>query len=116
GNLNDPATGGSLRMIRALLPAVLVVATAAASSSFAQAPSPVRGRDLAAACANCHGTDGVSRGGIPSLAGGARSELVRLVQEFKSGKRPATVMHQIAKGYSDEQIEAVAAYLSSRSR
>ena len=71
---------------------------------------------MAAACANCHATNGVSKSGIPSLAGRERSELVRLVQEFKSGRRPATVMHQIARGYSDEQIEAIAAYLSAQTR
>lgn len=72
------------------------------------------GRNLAAACANCHGTNGVSQPGMPALAGRERPELSRLLQEFKSGKRPATVMHQIAKGYSDEQIEAIAAYLSAQ--
>jgi len=41
---------------------------------------------------------------------------VRLLQDFKSGKQPATVMHQIAKGYTDEQIEAIAGYLSARGR
>jgi len=100
-------------MIRPLFPA-LVLGIAPVSASFAQGPAPSQGRDLAAACANCHGTDGASRAGIPSLAGRDRAELVLLVQDFKSGKRPATVMHQIAKGYTDEQIEAIAAYLSAR--
>jgi cytochrome c553 len=38
------------------------------------------------------------------------------MQDFKAGKRPATIMHQIAKGYSDEQIGALAAYLSEQTR
>jgi sulfide dehydrogenase cytochrome subunit len=100
-------------MIRPLLSA-LVLVIAPVAVSFAQGVAPSQGRDLAAACASCHGTDGASKAGIPSLAGRDRSELVLLVQEFKSGKRSATVMHQIAKGYSDEQIEAIAAYLSAR--
>ncbi|HTQ75488.1 MAG TPA: c-type cytochrome [Burkholderiales bacterium] len=103
-------------MIRLLLPALLVLAIAPAPPCLGQTAPPPPGRDLAAACANCHATNGVSKSGIPSLAGRERSELVRLVQEFKSGRRPATVMHQIARGYSDEQIEAIAAYLSAQTR
>jgi cytochrome c553 len=36
------------------------------------------------------------------------------MQDFKAGKRPATVMHQIARGYTDAQIDAIAAYLSAQ--
>lgn len=93
---------------------VLALFSGAALDAIAQQPDPDLGRNLAAACANCHGTTGASQGGIPSLAGRERSELARLMQEFRSGKRPATVMHQIAKGYSDEQVEAIAAYLSAQ--
>jgi len=99
-------------MIRPLLPAALALAAALASPAGAQeSPS---GRNLAAACANCHGTNGVSQADLPSLAGRERSELARQMQDFKTGRRPATVMHQIAKGYSDGQIEAIAAYLSAQ--
>jgi len=93
---------------------VLALASSAASGAFAQQPYPNLGRDLAAACANCHGTNGLSRADLPGLAGRDPSELARLMQDFRSGKRPATVMHQIAKGYSDEQVEAIAAYLSAQ--
>jgi cytochrome subunit of sulfide dehydrogenase len=96
-------------------PSVIGLAIALVSSAGAQAPS-TSGRNLAAACANCHGTNGASRGGIPSLAGRDRWELVRLMQDFRSGKRQATVMHQIAKGYTDEQVDAIAAYLSAQRR
>jgi sulfide dehydrogenase cytochrome subunit len=88
---------------------VLALLSCAASDSIAQQAASAR--DLAAACASCHGTNGASRAGMPSLAGRDRSEIARLMQEFRSGKRPATVMHQIAKGYSDDQIDAIAAYL-----
>lgn len=92
----------------------LVLAFALVSPALAQIPGPGPGRNLAAACANCHGTNGVSRAGIPSLAGRERSDLAQQMRAFKSGKRPATVMHQIARGYGDEQIEAIAAYFSAR--
>ena len=101
-------------MSRALLAAAFVAGAALASSASAQGSDPNLGRNLAAACANCHGTNGVSQGGIPSLAGEPRSQISRLMQEFRAGKRPATVMHQLAKGYTDEQIEALAAYFSAQ--
>jgi cytochrome c553 len=72
------------------------------------------GRNLAAACANCHGTNGVSQKGMPNLAGQQQTYLAQQMRDFKAGKRPATIMHQIAKGYTDEQIDAVAAYFSAQ--
>jgi cytochrome c553 len=94
--------------------AAFAVALALALPVVAQNPDPLHGRNLAAACANCHGTNGVSREGIPSLAGRDRADLARQMQDFKAGKRPATVMHQIARGYTDAQIDAIAAYLSAQ--
>jgi cytochrome subunit of sulfide dehydrogenase len=100
-------------MIRLLL-AEFTLAVAFAAPALAQQPEPARGRNLAAACANCHGTNGVSQAGIPSLAGRDRPGILQQMQDFKAGRRPATVMHQIAKGYTDEQIDAIAAYLSAQ--
>jgi cytochrome subunit of sulfide dehydrogenase len=72
------------------------------------------GRSLAAACFTCHGTDGNSVQGIPpSLAGRSSAELVQAMKEFQSGKRPATVMHQQARGYDDRQLQLIAAYFAS---
>lgn len=51
---------------------------------------------------------------MPSLAGKERSYLAQQMQDFRSGKRPATIMHQLSKGYTDEQIEAIALYLSTQ--
>jgi cytochrome subunit of sulfide dehydrogenase len=102
-------------MIRALLFAVLASAAAVfASPAPAQGSDPNLGRNLAAACANCHGTNGVSQRGMPNLAGQQRAYLVQQMQDFKAGKRPATIMHQLAKGYTDEQIDALAAYFSAQ--
>jgi cytochrome c553 len=75
------------------------------------------GRNLAAQCANCHGTNGVSQGGIPGLAGQGRAYIIAQMSAFKSGQRsgPAsTIMHQLAKGYSDEQIAAMADFFSAQ--
>lgn len=70
------------------------------------------GRNLAAACAACHGTNGHAVTGMVAVAGMDKKYIVESMQDFKAGKRPATLMHQIAKGYSDEQIEQIADYFS----
>lgn len=73
-----------------------------------------RARDLAATCTGCHGTDGRSAGTIPSIAGMMADDMLTALNEFKAGQRPATVMHQIAKGYTQAQLEQIAAYFAAR--
>ena len=99
-------------MIRSLLAAALASGAVLTLPALAQGIDPNLGRNLAAACANCHGTNGMSQQGMPNLAGQQRAYLVQQMQDFRAGKRPATIMHQIAKGYTDEQIDALAAYFS----
>jgi cytochrome subunit of sulfide dehydrogenase len=77
------------------------------------AADPNNARNLAAACANCHGTDGRSQGGVPPLAGQDKSHMLQQLQDFKAGKRPSTIMQQLAKGYTDEQLESIAGYFSA---
>ncbi len=102
-------------MIRPLLVAALAsAATVFASPVSAQVTDPNLGRHLSAACANCHGTNGVSQQGMPNLAGQQQTYLAQQMRDFKTGKRPATIMHQLAKGYTDEQIDALAAYFSAQ--
>jgi len=89
-----------------------VVATLHAALATAQGGDAHRGRNLAATCANCHGTGGTSAGELGSLAGKPKEEIVRKMREFKASARPATIMHQLAKGYTDEQIEVLAAWFA----
>jgi len=91
--------------------AVALLAAGLALPAWGQDPAAARG--LVSACFTCHGTDGRSVGGIPpSLAGQDRNYLLQQMREFKAGKRPATIMHQQAKGYTDAQFEAMADYFS----
>ena len=70
----------------------------------AQSASELQVRSWAAGCANCHGTNGVAQPGMESLAGASKDDLLKKMLDFKNGRKPATVMHQLAKGYSDEQL------------
>lgn len=96
----------------------LFVASIAAAMSFislpAQAQDLSKARYLAANCANCHGTDGKSVGGIESLAGYDRERFIKSMTDFRDGKRPASIMHQLSKGYTDEQIAQLAAFFSAQ--
>jgi sulfide dehydrogenase cytochrome subunit len=95
---------------------ILSLLLVTASASQAQAVDPLQARSWAAGCANCHGTNGQAQPGMESLAGVSQEDIVKKMQDFKAGRRPATLMHQLAKGYSDEQIQAIAAYFAAQKK
>lgn len=100
----------SKRLAAALL---LAAATLPAAAQNAQA---LHTRALAATCANCHGTEGraVQNAAVPGLAGMPAAYMVEQLRTFKAGTRPATVMHQLSKGFSDAQIDQIAAYFAAQ--
>lgn len=71
---------------------------------------------MAQNCYTCHGPHGRSPGTIPSLHNLTAKNIAELLKAFKSGERPSTVMGRHAKGYSDEQIEALSAYIAGRNK
>ncbi len=94
---------------------VLIAAALATAPLVASAQDSPAARSLAATCANCHGTDGRSVATeVSPLAGVPKQELLDKLKAFRDGTRPATVMPQLAKGYSDAQLELVADYFSRR--
>ncbi len=115
-------------MIGILRIAVAAAAALAAGSAVAQQPAPpafapsnltpAGVRSLAANCAACHGTNGRPAPGstLAGLAGKPQNELQTAMTQFKEGKKPATVMHQLTKGYSSEEIAALAEYFSKLTR
>ena len=107
-----PSTENMLRMLRVIAAAALTAGVFAPAS--AQSPDRNLARNLASNCANCHGTNGQSTGAMPTLAGLTKDYIVAQMKDFRSGKRPATIMHQLSKGYSDDQIDLIAGYLSAQ--
>src|SRR4051812_4421357 len=96
----------------------LLLALAAPFAASAQTPDALQVRSLAATCANCHGTDGRTLQGSPmaALAGMPADYLMLQLRAFRDGSRPATVMHQIAKGYSELQLQQLAAYFAAQKK
>lgn len=74
------------------------------------------GRNLAAQCANCHGTNGKSVAEVPSLAGQSAAMIAQKMKDYRDGKLPATLMHQLAKGYTEEQVALMADYFSKQAK
>jgi cytochrome c553 len=97
--------------LRILIPAMLA---AACSSAFAQTPDAHQVRSWAASCSNCHGTQGRALEGMDPLAGVDREKLLKKLLDFKNGRQNATIMHQLSKGYSDEQLAAIAGWFAAQ--
>ena len=94
--------------------ATLALLLTAAPWARAQSQDTHLARNLAATCANCHGTNGNARGEMKPLAGVPAATVVAMMGAYKTGGLPATVMHQISKGYTDEQIKLIADYLAAQ--
>ena len=106
----------TLKPWRPLAAALALAAGCAALPAAAQDAQKLRVRALAATCAQCHGTDGhaVEGQALVRLAGMPQDYLLNQLMAFRNGQRPATIMHQITRGYSQEQLETVAAYFAAQ--
>lgn len=91
---------------------------AVAGTAHAQDKDALYLKSLAATCASCHGTNGAasSNSSVPGLAGMPKDYMVTQMKAFKAGTRPATIMHQLSKGYSDAQIEQIATYFAAQKK
>ena len=95
-------------MRRALAAAIGVASIAAAVVASAEPPAG------AAACSGCHPASPRVTSPVPRLTGVDQAAIVRAFQEFRSGQRPATVMDRIAKGFTDDEIQAIAAWFATQ--
>lgn len=99
------------------LPALVLLAgwaTMLSASGPASAQDAAKTRLLVSNCASCHGSDGRAQGGMPTLAGLPKVYFMQQMQDFRSGKRVATIMHQLSKGYTDAEIEALADWFAGQ--
>lgn len=96
--------------MRAILACAVAVLLAAAAD--VAATQEFRVAVMAASCNACHGPDGRSEFGMPPLAGRPAQELYDALVGFKSDRRFGLVMPKHAKGYSDEDLRAIAEFYS----
>ena len=82
----------------------------------AQNPDALQVRSLAASCSNCHGTNGNAEPGMEALAGANKDDLIKKMLDFKTGRKPATIMHQLSKGYTDAQVADIAGYFAAQKK
>lgn len=82
---------------------------AAATAMAQDGPS---GQAMVQTCYVCHGPEGRSAEAVPALMRGQKEFVVRQMIEFRTDRKPATIMNRVAKSYSDEQIAAIADYLA----
>lgn len=65
---------------------------------------------LAAACSGCHaGPDAA----IASLDGRSAGDIARPMRAYRSQTDGTTVMHRLARGYTEDEIEAISTYLAA---
>ncbi len=100
--------------IRTVQAAVCALALTALAPASAQPADPHLGRNLAATCANCHGTNGRAVGNMKPLAGVPSEKTLAMLAAYRNGSQPATIMHQIVKGYTDAQLQLIAAYFAAQ--
>jgi sulfide dehydrogenase cytochrome subunit len=68
----------------------------------------------ASSCSGCHTIRSGVQSPVPPLNGRNAAEVVAAMTEFRSGARPSTVMDRIAKGFSAEETQAIAAWLQTQ--
>jgi cytochrome c553 len=93
---------------RALEAAALVFPLVIEAGAFAAEPPPG-----ASSCSGCHAASAKLDTPVPVIRGREPGEIVAVMQAFRSGERPSTVMGRIAKGFSDEEIRAIATWLAA---
>jgi cytochrome subunit of sulfide dehydrogenase len=102
--------GLDMRSARFIPVAALLLAMTAPASAAGPADSPPG----ALACSGCHATARSVETTVPRLIGRNPADMVTAMQAFKSGQLPSTVMHLFAKGFSDDEVKAIAAWYGAQ--
>ena len=90
--------------------AAVIACVSIAAATVASAEPPAG----AASCSGCHPSSARGPSPVARLVGRDRTEIVKAMQEFRSGERSATVMDRIAKGFTDAEIQAIAAWYAEQ--
>ena len=97
--------------MRALCVAIGMAAVVASGTPLLAASEPPPG---AAACSGCHTTGAATGTSVSRLYGRDAGDIMTAMTGFRDGSLPATVMTRIAKGFSDDELRAIAAWLAAQ--
>ncbi len=86
----------------------LILASHASAAGLADAPPG------ALSCSGCHSSAPAADTAVPRLIGRNPADIVTAMQAFKTGQRPSTVMERIAKGFSEDEVKAIAAWYGAQ--
>lgn len=103
-------------ILTAALAASMLAGFAANAQQAAPIPATIPGNVLAATCSGCHGPKGHSVAEIPPIFGRTEQQLLSALLDFKNDRRPATMMNRHAKGFSDDELAAIAREISANWR
>jgi cytochrome c553 len=87
----------------------MILALSASAAAFA-ADSPPG----AAGCSGCHAGNPRVETPVPPLVGRPAADTAAAMIAYKAGQRPGTIMDRIAKGFSDEEIAAIAQWYAGQ--
>lgn len=106
----------SATAVASLTARALAQTAAAGAVSAAPAPSaPVLASTMAHSCAACHGTNGqLGDESFAPLAGMPAAQFVKTMTDFREGRRPATLMGHVAKGFSDEDLKGMGEFFAAQ--
>ena len=99
---------------RLLLPALASMSLLASFPAWGPAWAADAGPPGASSCTGCHAATRIPDSVIPRIAGRKASDIVQFMREYRSGAWPSSVMGRIAKGFDDQQTDAIAAWFATQ--
>ena len=96
---------------------IAITSVTALGTAYASQPAQAQMASdevLVNTCFSCHGTDGKSSGDMPTMSGKSASYIFNKMMDFRSGKKPSTVMMRITKGFSDAELKAITNFFAKK--
>ena len=93
-----------VRVVGGILTGAVMVTTALAADAPPGATS----------CSGCHSPSATDTSTPARLLGRDPEKIVAALQEFRSGQRKGTIMDRIVKGFTPEEIQAIAAWYGAQ--
>mgnify|MGYP003334970004 FL=1 len=86
-----------------------VFASLMSGAAFAAEPPPG-----ASSCSGCHAGATAAETPVPKINGRKADGILTALAAFRDGSKPSTVMNRIAKGFTDDELRPIAAWLAAQ--